>query len=209
MLTAQQFLLYLPAVALIIATPGPDMLMSLSRGLSQGRTAAAAYAAGVAVGIMVHSAFAALGVSVLLKTTELAFWMFKLAGGVYLLYLGVQLWRAQRRDWAQSLDCAPLSHVFLRGMLTNVLNPKVALFVLALIPQFADAHSGSSVAVQILLLGAIFSGLTLLAYATLGAAAHRTQAWMQARPRLLAAFNRFTAGVFVLAGLGILSLERR
>jgi threonine/homoserine/homoserine lactone efflux protein len=209
MLTTQQTLLYLPAVALIIATPGQDMLMSLSRGLSQGRAAAAAYAAGVAVGIMVHAALAALGVSVLLRTSEAAFTIFKLAGGAYLIYLGVQLWRAQGGALVQPQAPRALPALFAMGALGNVLNPKVALFVLALVPQFVVNDSGVSAGTQILWLGAIFSVATFFAYAGLGAAAGRAQAWMYARPNALRGFNRFTSGVFVVAGLGVLTLERR
>jgi threonine/homoserine/homoserine lactone efflux protein len=209
MLTLEQIALYLPAVALIIAIPGQDMLMSLSRGLSQGRAAACAYAGGVAVGIMVHTVLAALGVSVLLRASETAFTLFKLAGGLYLFYLGVQLWRAQGRAVEQARAPLLLPALFASGALSNVLNPKVALFVLALVPQFVVSGSGVSAGTQILALGGIFAVATWLAYAGLGAAAGRAQAWMMAKPQVLAGFNRFTAGVFMVAGLGVFTLERR
>jgi threonine/homoserine/homoserine lactone efflux protein len=171
MLTFEQTLLYLPAVAIIIAIPGPDLLLSISRGLTGGRTAGGAHALGVGVGIMLHSLLAALGVSTLLTASETAFWIMKLVGGGYLIYLGVAQWRSTKVLTSIDVPPAPMMQIFWRGVLSNALNPKVALFVLAFIPQFVvtDTQAGSPF-VQMLLLGAIFSLLTIIAYAALGAA---------------------------------------
>jgi len=155
MLSLEQILLYLPAVAIIIGIPGPDMLLSLSRGLSQGRAAGCAHACGAGVGIMGHSLLAALGVSALLTASETAFWIMKLVGAAYLIYLGVQQWRSG----AGSIGLVPAKpaswwQIFMRGVLSNLLNPKVALFVLAFVPQFVRAGEGAgSPLVQMLLLG--------------------------------------------------------
>ncbi len=92
-LTLEQTLLYLPAVAVIILIPGQDMLLSLSRGLTQGPLAGIAHALGAGLGIMAHSLLAALGVSALLTTSETAFWAMRLIGGCYLIYLGILSWR--------------------------------------------------------------------------------------------------------------------
>ncbi len=209
MLSLQQLALYLPAALLIIITPGPDMMLTLSRGLSQGRAAAALHALGVALGIMVHAVLAALGVAALMKASSFAFWVFKLAGGLYLIYLGLQLWRAQRTSLAEPLPPLPAHTIFIRGVLSNVLNPKVVLFMLALLPQFVSLDSGASPQSQMLALGGIYALMTVLAYSSLGAAASRAQAWCAARPRVLRRFNRMTAVLFLGAGAAILVMDRR
>ena len=216
MLTLDQTLLYLPAVAIIIAIPGPDMLLSLSRGLTQGRSAGFAHALGVGLGITAHSLLAGFGVSALLTASETAFWAMKLVGGAYLIYLGVQLWRSTHRASAATLINAPtalkapLKVIFWRGILTNLLNPKVALFVLAFVPQFVQSGSdASSPLVQMLLLGAIFSVLTVIAYGALGAAAGGVSRWLAAHPTYLRGVNFGSAALFVASGAAVLLLDRR
>ena len=112
-LTLDQTLLYLPAVAVIIAIPGPDMVLSLSRGLTQGRGAGFAHAFGVGRGIMAHSLLATFGVSALLTASETAFWVMKLVGGAYLIYLGVQQWRGVTSATLLNAPKAPLKVIFL------------------------------------------------------------------------------------------------
>ena len=213
MLTLDQTLLYLPAVAIIIAIPGPDMLLSLSRGLTQGRGAGFAHAFGVGLGIMAQTLLAAFGVSALLTASETAFWVMKLIGGAYLIYLGVQQWRSVSSATLLNAPTAPFTTIFWRGMLSNLLNPKVALFVLAFVPQFVQAGDGanptSSPLVQMLLLGAIFSVLTVIAYAALGAAAGGVSRWLAANPAYLRGVNRGSAGLFVASGAAVLLLDRR
>lgn len=211
MLSLDQTLLYLPAVAIIIGIPGPDMLLSLSRGLSQGRAAGCAHACGAGVGIMGHSLLAAFGVSALLTASQTAFWVMKLVGAAYLIYLGVQQWRSAATGAApMTTRPAPLQVVFMRGVLSNLLNPKVALFVLAFVPQFVLAGDGAaSPLVQMLLLGAIFSLLTIIAYSALGAAAGSVNRWLAAHPAYLQAVNRGSAGLFVASGAAVLLLDRR
>ena len=213
MLTLDQTLLYLPAVAIIIAIPGPDMLLSLSRGLTQGRGAGFAHAFGVGLGIMAHSLLAALGVSALLTASETAFWVMKLVGGAYLIYLGVQQWRSVASSMLLNAPKAPLKVIFWRGILSNLLNPKVALFVLAFVPQFVRAGDGanptSSPLVQMLLLGGIFSILPVIAYGALGAAAGGVSRWLAAHPAYMRGVNRGGAGLFVASGAAVLLLDRR
>lgn len=211
MLSLDQTLLYLPAVAIIIGIPGPDMLLSLSRGLSQGRAAGCAHACGAGVGIMGHSLLAAFGVSALLTASQTAFWVMKLVGAAYLIYLGVQQWRSAATGAVpMTTKPAPLQVVFMRGVLSNLLNPKVALFVLAFVPQFVLAGDGAaSPLVQMLLLGAIFSLLTIIAYSALGAAAGSVNRWLAAHPAYLQAVNRGSAGLFVASGAAVLLLDRR
>ena len=164
-------------------------------------------------GIMAQTLLAALGVSALLTASETAFWVMKLVGGAYLIYLGVQQWRSVTSTTLLNAPKAPLTVIFWRGMLSNLLNPKVALFVLAFVPQFVRAGDGvnptSSPLLQMLLLGAIFSILTVIAYGALGAAAGGVSRWLAAHPAYLRGVNRGSAGLFVASGAAVLLLDRR
>lgn len=211
MLTLEQTLLYLPAVAVIIAIPGLDMLLSLSRGLAQGALAGVAHALGVGLGIMAHSLLAALGVSALLTASETAFWAMKLIGGVYLIYLGILSWRNASAVTSVAAQKAPWMTLFWRGFASNLLNPKVALFVLAFVPQFVRSGdvSASTPLVQMLLLGGIFSVFTILAYGALGVAAGGVSRWLAAHPSSMRNVNRASAGLFIASGAAVLLLDRR
>jgi threonine/homoserine/homoserine lactone efflux protein len=212
MLTLEQVLLYTPAALLVIAIPGSDMMLSLARGLTQGRVAGVANAIGVGLGIMLHTVLAAFGVSALLIASETAFWAMKLVGAAYLVYLGVQQWRAGGQLDDVEAPKMGVWQVFYKGVLSNLLNPKVALFVLAFVPQFVragDASTGSSAFVQILALGAIFSVLTIFFYALLALTASSVSAWLKSRPQWIRNFNRGTGVVFIASGAAVLAMQRR
>jgi threonine/homoserine/homoserine lactone efflux protein len=212
MLTLEQTILYTPAALLVIAIPGPDMMLSLARGLTQGRLAGIANALGVGLGIMLHTVLAAFGVSALLVASETAFWAMKLVGAAYLIYLGIQQWKAGGVLGDVAALKMSVAQVFYKGVLSNLLNPKVALFVLAFVPQFVRLGGdgdGSSAFVQILLLGAIFSVLTIFFYALLALTASGVSAWLKARPHWVRAFNRGTGVIFVASGAAVLALDRK
>lgn len=138
-------------------TPGPDMLYVLANGLGQGPRAGAVSALGVGGGCLVHTAAAALGLSVVLASSPLAFDAVRYLGAAYLGWLGLRVIRGPAsREAVRSAPRARLSAVFWRGMATNVLNPKVALFFLAFLPQFVQPEKGST-ALQIVFLGLIFN----------------------------------------------------
>ena len=165
------------------------------------------------VGIMAHSLLAALGVSALLTASEAAFWVMRLVGGARLIYLGVQQWRSEAASTLHNAPQAPLTTIFWRGILSNRLNPKMALLVLAFVPQFvqsgSDTNPVSSPLVQMLLLGAIFSVLTVIAYGALGAAAGGVSRWLAAHPANMRSVNRGSAGLFLASGAAVLLLDRR
>jgi threonine/homoserine/homoserine lactone efflux protein len=149
-------LLFVVAGLVLNVTPGPDLLYITARSLGQGWRAGAASAFGIGAGCLVHTAAAALGISVLLRASPLAYDAIRLCGAAYLVFLGVQALR-QPATAAQlaSLPAASMRRVFWQGFVTNVLNPKVALFFLAFLPQFADPARGAF-ALQVLVLGLIF-----------------------------------------------------
>ena len=208
MFPAEILLAYLVAVVLIVVAPGPDNVLVPSRGLSQGPLAAALSALGSGVGILVHTLAAALGLALVLQTSPLAFWLLKLAGGSYLLWLG---WRAIRARGLISFcarDRQSYWRIFANGVMTNVLNPKVGLFVVAFIPQFVAVERGS-VLLQMLVYGALFSAVTVTVFSVLGGFAARLSRWLSARPRVVAGVNVAAGLTFVSAGLSILALDNR
>ncbi|TAG77889.1 MAG: LysE family translocator [Betaproteobacteria bacterium] len=210
MLTFEQLLLYTPAALIVIAIPGPDMLLSLARGLTQGKISGIVHAVGVGCGIMLHTLLAAFGVSLLLLANETAFWFLKAGGAAYLVYLGIMQWREGAPRFTSDVASLSYSSVFWRGLLSNSLNPKVALFMIAFVPQFVATSPGSASAFsQIIALGAIFAILTVAAYAPLAIAAHRVSQWLGNQPSFFKYFNRSVGGVFVASGVALLALERK
>lgn len=199
---------YLAAVLLVVLAPGPDNVLAIGRGLSQGPVAAALSSLGAGLGIMVHTAAATLGLSLVLQTSPVAFWVVKVVGAAYLLWLGVQAISSRSLISFAPRERQPLARVFLTGLLSNVLNPKPGLFVVAFIPQFVSPARGP-VAMQMLVYGALFAALTTLIFAVLGGFAARLSRWLARRPRVVAAANVGAGLTFVVAGLSILTLERR
>ena len=150
------FLTFLFAAFMLNIAPGPDMLYVIGRSVGQGRKAGIVSALGIFVGCWAHILAAAFGIAALLRSSPIAFNMVRYAGAAYLVYLGVKMLVKHSSLVQQQLQPDSLAAIFRQGVITNVLNPKVALFFLAFLPQFIDARRGS-VAWQILLLGLIFN----------------------------------------------------
>ncbi len=155
-------ILFAAAALVLTATPGPDMLLIASRSVSQGRSAGFLTYSGIALGTYCHAMAAALGLSRLFLTVPVAYEIVRWAGCAYLLYLAVKTLRSQGAAFAPSAGLKRLSgqRIFTEGLATNLLNPKMALFVLALFPQFVDP--GGSMVLQMALLATILNGIGFL-----------------------------------------------
>ena len=155
--------LFAAACLVLCATPGPDMLLIASRSVSQGRASGFATLAGIQVGTYCHALAAALGLSQLFLVVPVAYDVVRYAGAAYLLYLAWQAFRSSGTTFAPTTAIRryPIGAVFRQGLLTNLLNPKMALFVLALFPQFVDPGAGSVVA-QMLLLATLLNLIGIL-----------------------------------------------
>jgi threonine/homoserine/homoserine lactone efflux protein len=159
MLGTQDILLFVFSALLLNITPGPDTLYIVGRSSTQGLKAGVIAAFGISAGIMVHVSAAAFGLSAILAASASAFAVIKLAGAVYLVYVGISLIRSRgltAKATAAPAEGAPLRTIFVQGFWTNVLNPKVALFFLAFLPQFVDAATASKV-LSFLFLGLLFN----------------------------------------------------
>ncbi len=155
--------LFAAASLVLTATPGPDMLLIASRSISQGRSAGFLTYAGIAAGTYCHALAAAFGLSRLFATVPLAYETVRWAGCFYLLYLAFKTLRSQGAGFTPSAKLKRLSdkRIFLEGLATNILNPKMALFVLALFPQFVSPAGGSMV-LQMLVLASVINGIGFL-----------------------------------------------
>jgi threonine/homoserine/homoserine lactone efflux protein len=161
MIDHAHFLIFLSAAVLLAISPGPGMIYVLARSLRGGRAVGLASSFGTATGGMVHVLAAGLGLSAILARSASAFMVVKYLGAAYLIYLGVRTLLARDSDAPVDTAEQQAGSPFWQGMLTEVLNPKTALFFLAFIPQFVD-HSAALVP-QFLLLGALSVALNTLA----------------------------------------------
>ncbi|HKZ27104.1 MAG TPA: LysE family translocator [Rubrobacteraceae bacterium] len=201
--------LFLTASLALIIAPGPDNILVLTRGVTQGRGAALVSAAGVSLGLVVHSIFAAVGLSALLAQSAVAFSVIKYVGAAYLIYLGIKVF-LNREGFAVSSEATPvgLKSVFVQGVASNVLNPKVALFFLAFLPQFADPTVDSA-AVQLLALGLTFALLTWMVFSAIGYFSGSLGNWLESRPGYANVLRWLTGGVLVGLGLRLAFSDRR
>ena len=199
---------YLAAGLLVIVAPGPDNILAISRALSQGRGAGALSSVGAGLGILFHTFAAALGLAVILQASPVAFWVVKAVGATYLLWLGYKAISSRSLISFMPAERQSLARVFATGFLSNVLNPKPGLFVVAFIPQFTNP-ARSPVPVQMLVYGAIFAVLTAAIFAMLACFAAQLSNWLSRHPRVVAAANVGAGLTFIAAGLSILMLGRR
>ena len=199
---------YLAAVLLVVVAPGPDNILAISRGLSQGRAAAILSSIGAGLGILFHTVAAALGLTLIIQASPAAFWAVKLVGAAYLLWLGFKA--LTTRNLISFTPTAQQSwrRVFATSLFSNVLNPKPGLFVLAFIPQFMSADRGS-VTVQMLVYGAIFAVLTSMIFSVLGNYAAKLSAWLERRPKATTSLNVGAGLTFIASGVSILTLGNR
>ena len=157
-------MMFAAACVVLTATPGPDMLLIASRSLSQGRAAGFLTLAGILLGTYCHALAAALGLSQLLVVVPVAYEVIRWAGCTYLLYLAWKTIRS-RSSASPTLDTTirkfSLRRIFGEGLATNILNPKMALFVLALFPQFTHPESGSLI-IQMIILATVLNGIGLI-----------------------------------------------
>lgn len=200
---------FLAAALALNLTPGADMTYVIARSATQGRSAGIAASFGVAAGSLAHSLLAAFGVAALVAQSEAAFVTIKVGGALYLLYLAWKAIRASAKAVAlQELPAVSTSRVFAEGALTNLLNPKVALFILAFLPQFVDPNKGS-VIVQILVLGLIFNIGGTTVNVIVAASAGAASGMLRNSAMFGRWLNRISGIVFIGLALRLAFAERR
>ncbi len=192
---------FLLATFVFAIIPGPAVIYIGTRGIAQGRRAGLASALGIGAGTLTHVAAAALGLSVLLVTSALAFTVVKYLGAAYLVFLGIRTLLA-RDDDQPAIAVIPrrTTRLFVQGFIVQLLNPKTALFFYAFLPQFVDPAKGSA-SEQIAVLGALSVLLALCTDSAYGILAGTTRRWLQRQPGVRRARRYLTGSVYI--GLGV------
>jgi RhtB (resistance to homoserine/threonine) family protein len=196
------FSLFLAAGILLNLTPGPDTVYILGRSVAQGRGVGVASALGICVGSIFHTCAAALGLSAILATSALAFSAIRLLGGAYLVFLGVKMLldRRKRLSLPSNFRWRTTGAAFRQGVLTNILNPKVALFFLAFLPQFIDQTSNSKIA-AFLALGLTFVTTGIIWCLILAWSASSLSERLRTNETIEQWLNRTAGALFVFLGL--------
>jgi threonine/homoserine/homoserine lactone efflux protein len=195
-------LLFAGAALALLVVPGPSVIYIVTRGIHQGRAAALVSVVGVTTATLVHTVFAAAGLSAILASSSVAFSVVKYAGSAYLVYLAVRTWLDRSEEQLERpRPTADLRRVYLEGFLVNLLNPKTALFILALLPQFVDPARGAT-GVQILVLGVILASLGLLSDGTYALASGSIGSWLRRRRSIAGIQRRVSAAIYAALGIG-------
>ncbi|QKF80651.1 LysE family translocator [Halarcobacter ebronensis] len=195
--------MFIIASFLLCLAPGPDNIYVLTQGITKGKKAAIITTLGLSTGIIIHTSAAAFGISIIFKTSELAFNIVKYLGAAYLLYIAYQAFKY--RDEPLNLDVKThekghLKKLYLKGFFMNVLNPKVSIFFLAFLPQFVSAQNGN-IPLQMILLGVIFMILTIVTFSVIGVAGNILSSRLIQKPKIVKYMNIMTS--FILGGLAL------
>lgn len=185
----------LAALALAIA-PGPDNLFVLTQATLHGARAGLLVTLGLCTGLLLHTAAVTLGLAALIQASSVGFAALKSAGALYLLWLAWQAWRAGTARAEERPPALSGAQYYRRGIVMNLSNPKVSLFFLAFLPQFADPTRGA-LAPQFVVLGGLFIAATLLVFGAIALAGARLGKWLARAPAALRLLNRLAALIFV------------
>jgi threonine/homoserine/homoserine lactone efflux protein len=202
------FGLFLITSIVIIVAPGPDTLNVLARSIGQGRTAGFFTTLGTCSGLLVHTTAAALGLAALFQASAVAYYVVKIVGAAYLLYLGVRTILSKHAIGVSTKPPVSQRRLYVQGILTNVLNPKLPPFFLAFLPQFADPHAGA-IGLQILMMGLIFALITLLYLSLIALASGSISRSLLSRPAWANRLRWVTGSVLVGLGVRLALPEQR
>lgn len=208
MFPIEVFTTYTLACVLLVLSPGPDNLLAIGRGLSQGKLAAVLSGVSSGAGILFHVIAATFGLTILIQTSELAFYVVKLVGAAYLIWLGVKVLRSRNLFSLEPAKKQSKKAIFSTGFLSAALNPKPGMFVLAFVPQFVQPSLGS-VTVQMIGYGVWFAILTAIGFSLMGIFASQLSDWFQRKPRLVSGLNIGAGVTFVSSGLAVAFMKQR
>lgn len=194
---------------LLCIAPGPDNIYVLTQGMTKSKKAAIITTLGLCTGLIIHTSAAAFGISMIFKTSQIAFDIVKYLGVIYLLYIAYQVYK--HRNEPLNLDTKAskkdLKALYFKGFLMNILNPKVSIFFLAFLPQFVSVQNGN-VPLQMIVLGLIFMALTIILFSLIGIAGNLLSEKLLNNPKIVKYMNILTS--FVLVSLGLkLALSQR
>lgn len=199
---------YTLACLLLVISPGPDNILAIGRGLSQGKLAACISGGSSGIGILFHVLTATFGLTMLIQTSAFAFMVVKVIGACYLIWLGIKVLRSRSLINLEPTARKPLKVIFTTGFLSAALNPKPGMFVLAFIPQFVNPELGS-VTTQMIVYGIWFAILTGVGFSLMGCFSSKLTGWLQTRPKIINGLNIGEGLTFITSGLAVAALKHR
>ena len=208
MIPIDSLITFFIAALLLSLAPGPDNVFVLTQSALYGRVSGLLVTLGLCTGLLVHTAAVALGIAVIFQTSPIAFTALKIVGAGYLLYLAWLAWRAAPASLSEvSSTTRSFGALYRRGIYMNISNPKVSIFFLAFLPQFASPERGS-VAVQMMILGAVFIFATLLIFGAIALLAGSLGAWMSRSDSAQRYLNRIAGTVFAALAIKLLTTQQ-
>lgn len=193
---------------LLALAPGPDNIFVLTQSALRGKAAGLAVTMGLCTGLIVHTSAVALGLAAIFAASSLAFTVLKLCGAAYLLWLAWQAFRTSATEiTAVAGDQLTGWQLYRRGILMNITNPKVSIFFLAFLPQFADPARGS-LTLQMLLLGGLFILATIVVFGGIALVSGMLGNWLSRSPAVQRLMNRLTGAIFVALALRLVLSPR-
>ncbi|MBU2968678.1 LysE family translocator [Pseudoalteromonas sp. C2R02] len=208
MFSMEVWLAYTLACLLLVISPGPDNILAIGRGLSQGKLAACISGAASGTGILFHIVTATFGLTLLIQTSEIAFMGVKFLGAAYLIYLGIKVLKSRSLINLEPAAKQPIKSIFITGFLSAALNPKPGLFVLAFIPQFINPELGS-VTIQMLAYGMWFAFLTAIGFSLMGVFSSKLSNWLKQKPKVINGLNMGAGFTFITSGIAVAVLKQK
>ncbi|MGB0900356.1 LysE family translocator [Halocynthiibacter sp.] len=207
MIPFETLTLFFGASVMLALAPGPDNVFVLTQSAMNGRVAGLFVTLGLCTGLLFHTTAVALGVAAIFQTSEIAFTLLKFAGAGYLLYLAYKAFRAGSTAIEGERAETSLKSLYLRGLIMNITNPKVAIFFLAFLPQFARPEFGPLIP-QLMILGAVMALSTILVFGSVAIGAGSLGDWLKARPSAQIWINRVAGLVFVGLAAKLITAQR-
>ena len=200
----ENFELFCLSAVLLSITPGPDTIYILGRAISQGRHSGIASVFGISTGVLIHTIAAAIGLSTILAASALVFKIIKLIGAAYLIYLGITLFLASKDTGALSKNNSSARSfwkIYRQGVITNVLNPKVALFFLSFLPQFIDPNHGN--VISFIFLGLVYVFICTIWYLIFAGFSSAIAIAFKKNPLWIHTINKISGCIFIGLGLSL------
>lgn len=207
MLPIESILPFIVASMLLAIAPGPDNIFVLTQSTLYGKRSGFLITLGLCTGLIFHTSLVALGVATLLQASDWAFTVLKTLGAAYLLLLAWQFVKSRPQSLTDDAFILTDKALYVRGIIMNITNPKVTVFFLAFLPQFADESYGP-VSPQILLLGALFGLVSLLVFSGIAVAAAQIGDWLKQHTKMQLYLNRLAAMIFVILAVNLLLSAR-
>jgi len=209
MIEMSNLFIFMGATILLCLAPGPDNIYVMTQGITRSKKAAFITTLGLSSGIILHTTAAALGISVIFQTSQLAFDLVKFAGAIYLVYLAFMAFKHRNEPltFGKKESAKDLKSLYVKGFIMNILNPKVSIFFLAFLPQFVNPQNGN-IPLQMVILGVVFMICTIVIFTSIGVVSNKLGEKIVSNPSVGKYLNIITSGVLLSLGLKLAFSQR-